>query len=206
MTRRRGLCQGLQRLLDFKGSSLQALRRSSIVAHAYSLVEGPINRFCYGPPNLSRLERWQLQLDIGYRWPTYKNGLLRANQGHDWCTRSSRSDHWCGCALSRSFEVNCHGLRLAVYIKVLVFAVLFLRHQEKAIYSLPPSNRWPDWETKQYDGSVPQSICQLGAGWLGKTIANGGICLKQCQECKYWAHSFRAQLWLPPQNLFWRGC
>ncbi len=31
--------------------------------------------------------------------------------------------------------------------------------------------------------SVPQSICQLGARRLDKTIANGGVCLQQCQEC-----------------------
>ncbi len=106
-----------------------------------------------------------------------QNGILQASQGHDWCTRSSRSDHRYGCVSPRSFGVNCDGSRLAIHIKVLVFALLLPRHQEEAIYSLPLSNRWQDWETKQHNGSVPQSICQLGAKWLGKAIADGGIYL-----------------------------
>ncbi len=96
---------------------------------------------------------------------------------YDWYTRSSRSDHRCGCASPRSFGVNCHGLRLAIYIQVLVFAVLLLRHQKEAIYCLPPSNKRPNWETEQHNRSIPQSICQLGVRQLGKAITNDGIYL-----------------------------
>ncbi len=162
-TKRWGLRQGLQHLFGFKGSLLQALQRSSIIAHSNLLVERSVNRLCYRPPNLSRSERWQLRLDIGYCWLAYKNSILWANQSHDQCIRSSRSDHQCGCALPRSSGVNCYGLRLAFHIQILVLVVLLPRDQKKAIYSLPPSNKWLDREAKQYDGGVPQSICQLGA-------------------------------------------
>ncbi len=65
--------------------------------------------------------------------------------------------------LSWSSRVNCYKLRLAIYIQVLVFTVLLFRDQKEAIYSLLPTNRWLDQDTKQYNKSVPQSICQLEA-------------------------------------------
>ncbi len=55
--RRRGLCQSLQYLLDFKGSLPQALQRSSIVVSSNALVERPVNGLCYRPPNLNQLEK-----------------------------------------------------------------------------------------------------------------------------------------------------
>ncbi len=140
--------KGCDVCLDFKGNPSQAIRRSSIIAHSYSLVERPINRLCYRPSNLSQLKAWQLRLDIGYHQPAYENGTLQASQDYDRCTRSSKSDHRYDCAASRSFGVNYNGLRLVFYIKVLVLVVLLSRHQKKAIYSLLPLNRWPDQETK----------------------------------------------------------
>ncbi len=62
--------------------------------------------------------------------------------------------------------------------------MLLLKHQKEAIYYLLPSNRWPDQETKQHNGSVPQSFCQSGARRLGKTVTNSGIYLQQYQECE----------------------
>ncbi len=39
-------------------------------------------------------------------------------------------------------------LRVAIYIKVLVLAILLSRDQKEAIYSFLPINRWPNRETK----------------------------------------------------------
>ncbi len=49
---------------------------------------------------------------------------------------------------SWSSEVNCDELRLAIYIKVLVLAVLLSRDQKEAIYNLLPLNRKSDREIK----------------------------------------------------------
>ncbi len=131
MTRLQGLYQGLQHLLSFKGGLPQAIRRSSIIARSYLLVEGPVNGLCYRHPNLSQLEGWQLWLDISYHQLAHKNDILQASQGYNWCTSSSRSNHWYDCAVLRSFEVNCDELRLAIHIKVLFLAVLLSRNQKK---------------------------------------------------------------------------
>ncbi len=141
ITSRRGLCLGLRRLPGFKGSLSQAVRRSSIVAHSYSLVERPVNGLCYRPTNLRQLEMWQLRLDIGHCWIAYENSILQTSQGYNRYTGSSRSDYQCDCAAPRNSWVNCDGLRLAIHIKVLVLVVLLSTDQKEAIYSLPPSNR-----------------------------------------------------------------
>ncbi len=153
----------MQRLFGFKGTPPQAIPRSLIVAHSYSSGERPINRLGHRPPNLSRLEGWKLRRDIGHHQPAHENGTLRASQGHDGCTGSSRGDHRCGCTSSRSSEVNCYRSRLAFHIQILVLTMLLPRIQKKAIHSLLPSNKWPDKETEQHNGSVPQSVHQLGA-------------------------------------------
>ncbi len=142
-----GLYQRVWRLLGFKDSLPQVLRRSSIIACSNALLEGPVNGLYYKPPNLSQLARWQLRHDISHCWPAYKNGILQASQGHNWYTRSSKSDHQCGCMSLRSSGINYHGSKLAIYIKVLVFAMLLSRYQNKAIYYLPPSNKRLDQET-----------------------------------------------------------
>ncbi len=41
--------------------------------------------------------------------------------------------------------------------------MLLPRDQKKAIHSLLPSNRWPEREAEQHNGSILQSIHQLGA-------------------------------------------
>ncbi len=148
MTRRWDLCQGLQCLLDFKGSSPQAIRRSSIVARSNTLVKKPVNGLCHKPPNLSQLKGWQLQLDISHHRPAHKNGILQASQSYNRYTGSSRSDHWCSCMSPRSSGVNCHGSRLVIYIQVLIITVLLFRDQKEAISSLPLPNRYLDQEIK----------------------------------------------------------
>ena len=54
-------------------------------------------------------------------------------------------------------------MRLAFHIQILVLAVLLQKDQQETIYNLPSSNTWPNRETVQYDGDVPQSNRQLGA-------------------------------------------
>ena len=41
--------------------------------------------------------------------------------------------------------------------------MLFLRHQAKAFYRLPPANRRPDGKAEQHDGSLPPYLHQLRA-------------------------------------------
>lgn len=41
--------------------------------------------------------------------------------------------------------------------------MLFLRHQTKAFYRLPPANRRPDGKAEQHDGSLPPYLHQLRA-------------------------------------------
>ncbi len=135
MTRCQGLCQGLRRLFDFKGSLLQAIQRSSIVAHFYSLVKGFVNGLCYKPSNLSQLKGWQLRLDTSDRWLAHENSILWASQGYNWSTGSSGSDYWCGCAVPRSCGVNYNRSMLTIHIKVFVIAMLlFLQPLQ--------SNKW----------------------------------------------------------------
>ena len=164
-------------MLGCKGSLPQVVRRLSIVTCLNSLMERLVNKLCYKPLNFSQLERWQLRLDIGHYWPAYKNSLLCTSQGHNWYTGLSGNDNRYGCASPRSSGVNCDGLRLAFHIEILVLAMLFPRNQKKAMYSLPPPNRWPNRATKLHNGGIPQSIYQLGARWLGKATTNGLICL-----------------------------
>ncbi len=127
--RHQGLRQGMQRLFGFKGSPPQAIRRASILAHFYSLVERPVNGLCHRPPNLSQLEKRQLRLDIGHCRRAHKNGTLQASQGHNRCTGSSKDDHRYSCTSLRSFGVNCHGLRLTFHIQILVLTMLLPRTQ-----------------------------------------------------------------------------
>ena len=124
-------------------------------------MERFVNRLCYRPLNLSQLKKWQLQFDISHCWPTNENGLLCAGQGHNWCTGSSKSDYLCSGVSIQSFKVNCDGLRLIFHIQILVLTILLLKNQVEAIYSLLSSNRWPDGEIEQHDGSISQNICQL---------------------------------------------
>ncbi len=67
------------------------------------------------------------------------------------------------CTPPWSSGVNRDGSRLAFHIQILVLAILLFGDQKEAIHSLPPSNKWPDREAEQHNGSVPQSICQRGA-------------------------------------------
>ena len=75
---------------------------------------------------------------MDYCWLAYKNRIFPACQGHDWSIKSSKKDHQYGCVLPRIFKVYFHGLRLAIYIKVLVFAVLLLRYQKKLLTTCHP--------------------------------------------------------------------
>ena len=135
-------------MLDFKSSLPQAIQRSLIVAHFNLLVKKLINRFCYKPLNLSQLEKWQLQLNISHRWPTYKNSPLYTIKGHDQSNRSCKSDHQSSRASLQSCKSNYHRSRLAFHIQILVFIVLLLKNQTETIYNLLSSNKWLDREAK----------------------------------------------------------
>ena len=50
--------------------------------------------------------------------------------------------------------------------------MLLPKNQKKAIYSFPPTNKWPDRDIKKYNESISQSICELKLKQLGKAIAN----------------------------------
>ncbi len=150
--------------------------------------------------NLSQLERWQQWLNIHHYWPAHKHSTLQANQSYNEYTSLSRSDHQCAYAVLQSSGVHYDISKFAIHIQVLNFTVLLSRDQKEAIYIFPPSNRWLDRETNYYNRRIPQSICQLRVRWFGKAIANGGICLQQCQDCQHWSHSIQTQLWLPLQR------
>ena len=70
------LYQELHYLLSFKGSLLQAIRESFIIARFNALVERPDYKFCHEPLNLSGLEEGQLQLDTSHYQTAYKNDIL----------------------------------------------------------------------------------------------------------------------------------
>ena len=73
------------------------------------------------------------------------------SQGHNWYTRSSKRNHQYGCASARSSRVNCHELRLAIYIKVLVFAVLLSRHSKKLFIAF---NSQTNGQTKRLNSTI----------------------------------------------------
>ena len=76
------------------------------------------------------------------------------------------------------FRVNYHGLRLTIYIKILVLAMLLIKDKNKANYSLQLLNKWVDREIKKNNRNVFPTICQLGPKQLGKAIANSLVCLQ----------------------------
>ena len=133
-----GLHQGLQRLLGFKGSLPQILRKSPIVACSNSSIEKSINKLYYKPFNLSQLKKWQLQLNTCHYWLFYKNSTLWTNPGHNQYIGSSKNDYQCGYTSSQSFVVNCYWLRLVIHIKILVFVMLLPRNQKKLSIAFHP--------------------------------------------------------------------
>ena len=84
----------------------------------------------------------------------------------------SKNDHQCDCTSLQNYGVNYHGLKLAIYINILVLVMLLLKNQKEAIYNLLLPNRWSNRETEEHDRSVSQSIYQLEVKQLGKIIAN----------------------------------
>ncbi len=71
-----------------------------------------------------------------------------------------------------------HGLKLTIYVKVLILTILLLKNQIKVIHNFLSIDGWPDGEAKQHNKSVSQSICQLGVKQLGKVITNSEFCLQ----------------------------
>ena len=66
----------------------------------------------------------------------------------------------------------------SLFISKFWFLLYYFLRIKKAIYSLLALNRWPDQETKEYNWSVLQSICQLRVRWLGKAAVNNRICIQ----------------------------
>ena len=66
----------------------------------------------------------------------------------------------------------------SLYLQVLIFLILLLRHQAKSLYRLPPSNQRPNRTPRWKLTSMPLSISS-------KTTSNinGQVCLQQCEKC-----------------------
>ena len=97
--------------------------------------------------------------------------------------------------------LNYDWWRLTFYLKILVIALLLSQHQTEALNRILPLDRRSNQEAEQYHRSLPLSLCQLRAKWLGQAYTNGGIHLHQHQECQYQPHAFRVELWLPLLNI-----
>lgn len=67
-----------------------------------------------------------------------KNSLLQVYQSYNWCTWSSKNHYPYGSVSQWHFQVNCHGSKLATYVKVLILIILLFRYQKRlftAFYS-----------------------------------------------------------------------
>ena len=110
-----------------------------------------------------------------------------------------------------NFVVWHHGLfdsiitdQGSLFMLNLVLAVLFFKNQEKTLYGFPFSNQWPNRETKQHNGGIPQRLYKLGAEWLRTSVANGQVCIQQYKKRQHRPQIFQTQLRLLSTSFFQR--
>ena len=101
--------------------------------------------FAYQFDGLKGRELW---FNPCHRSSAPKNSSLQASQGHHQRPRLCWSHNWRSNEASRTSKLNCHWLGIAFYLKVLVIAMLFPRHQAEAIHCLSLIDGQPDWEAK----------------------------------------------------------
>ena len=142
------LCERMQCMLGLKSSRTQALWWLTILANFYPPLERFINGFCHWSTNFDGLKRGQLWLNLCHRQLAHKDGLLRASQSNYWQPKPCWGHYWRTSKASWPSGLNDHRLRVAFYLKVLVIAMLFCKHQAEAIHCLLLTDRRPDWEAE----------------------------------------------------------
>lgn len=118
------LYQGLQRVSSIQGCPPQALRRPAVTTSAYALMEGFIIRFCHRLTSLHKLEGRNLRLHPCHRQPAYKDGILRASQGHHQYSQPRKSRYQCVSPPPRPARLNRQRSRPSFHLEVLVFIML----------------------------------------------------------------------------------
>ena len=140
----RQLRKGMQYMPSLESCPTQAIRWLTILADSYPLLKKLIDRFCHKFIDFDGLEGRQLWLNPCHRWPTHKDGSLRASQDHHWCPGPSRGHYRRSSEASRPPRLNCHQPGVLFHLKVLVIALLFLRHQTETLHHLLLTNERPN--------------------------------------------------------------
>ena len=160
LSRRQGLHKGMQYMFGFKKNPTEALWWLTILASSYPLLEKYIDRFCHKFANFDKLEGRQLWLNLCYRWPTHKDSLLQATQGHYQSLGPCWGHHQYGSDVSQSFRLNCHWIGVTLYLKIIIITMLLFKHQAKTLHCLLPVDKRLNWEAKYHDGSLSSSFYQ----------------------------------------------
>ena len=171
-----GLYEELQCMLTLKSSSIQTLWWLTIFANSYLPLKGFIDRFCHKFANIDGLEGKQLWLNPRHSQPAHKDDLLQTSQNYHQRSRPDKCHYCYGNETPRAPRLNHHQPQVTSHLKVLVIAMLFLRHQTEAIYWLSPPDKWLNWEAKYHNGSLSLSFCHFWVEWLGMSLTDGSVC------------------------------
>ena len=127
-------------MFGLKSNPSQALWWFTIVASSYLPLKRFINRFCHKFANFNKLKGGQLWLNTCHRWLVHKNGLLQTSHSYHQYSRPCKGHYRHDNKRARAFRLDYYQPGVPFYLKVLVIAMLFSRHQAKAIYRLLPTN------------------------------------------------------------------
>ena len=133
---------------SLKSSLTQAIRWLTILACSYLPLEKFINRFCHGFANLNRLEGRQLWLNLCHRWLAHKDSPLQTSQGYHQCPKPCWGHYQCGSEALRPSKLNCHWLRVTIYLEILVIAILFPQHKAETLHCLLSTDGQLDQKAK----------------------------------------------------------
>lgn len=126
----------MQRIFDIKSSQTQALCGLAIDTNINPPIERFFDRFYNRLFGFNQLKRWEPWLHLSCCWAIHKNGILRVNKSHYQGSGPSKSHSQYDNMTLRFFQLYYHQLKIVIYFKILVFALLFLWYQVAALHHI----------------------------------------------------------------------
>lgn len=154
-------------MFSLKIGKVYALCQLTVASNSEISIARLVTGFYYRLTNFNQLKRQELWFYTSHRWLAYKDSTVRASQDYHWYSWPCGSHYLFGDRLLWLAGLNCKWLWPYFHSKVLVMALLLLRHQEKTLNGLSPLDGWPNKEVKQHYRSLSLYLCQLWAECLG---------------------------------------
>ena len=134
----------MQRVFSLQSYLLQALWGPAVLACTNSLVKRPLDKLCNRLTIVSCLEEQQLWLNSCHCRPFDQDNAIQGNESHHQCSGTSKSNNWHGNIISWLSRLHHQWLRSNFYVQVLVYTLLFFRHQEMTLHRILLSNKQAD--------------------------------------------------------------